>query len=159
MTNEFEWDNGEDAFPGENVPLTGDKRTEARICAVQAIFQAGAMKMDIRDSQKDFEGGRLATRKADKKLFALICGEAGEGAERYATMMGAEVQEGWDWARMDGVLKAILLAAAAELTANAGVSVAVVVNEYVNISKGFLPADQVGFVHRALDSLGKKIRG
>jgi len=158
-TDTFAWDNGEDAFPAERGQLTGDRRTEARLCAVQALYQAMVMGRDPRDIAKEFEGGQLARCKADKKLFALIMGEAGEGAERYKAMLLAEVREGWEWARMDPVLRALGWAGAAELTANAETPVAVLVSEYLNIGKAFVQHDEVAYLNRLLDSVAKKVRG
>lgn len=159
MTTEFDWEAGDDAFPLENSPLTEDKRTEARICAVQALYQALLMGRDVADISKEFELARLGRRKADKKLFGLISGEAGEGKDRYFTMIKSSLREDWPWERLDNVLKALLWAGLAEMTANSAVGLPVVVNEYVNISKGFLPPEQVGFVNRTLDAVGKSIRG
>lgn len=158
MTEEFNWELGEDAFPPENKGLTGDSRTEARLCAVQGLYQAIVMPKDARDVAEEFEG-RLGKRKADKKLFRMIMAEAGEGAERFKVMLEAELQEGWDWTRVDPVLRALAWAGAAELTANADVPVAVVVNEYLNISKAFVAPDEVGYLHKTLDGVAKKIRG
>lgn len=154
----FDWEAGEDAFPLENVRLTPDDRTEARLCAVQVLYQALVMGRDARDAAKDFSP-KLGKRKADKKLFGLITAEAGEGAERYKTLLEAELREGWEWARVDPVLRALAWAGAAELTAHEGVSVAVVVSEYLNIAKAFVGPEETAYLHRVLDGVGKKVRG
>lgn len=159
ITEEFQWDNGEDAFPLDHAPLTEDRRTEARICAVQALYQALMTRRDALDIQKEFELKRLKARKADKKLFALVIGEASAGHNRLETLMKSGLREDWPWERIDAVLKALGWAAAAELTANADTPVAVILNEYINISKGFLPEDQVKFAHVWLDGMAQKIRG
>ncbi len=162
MTNdfvsEFDWDGGDDAFPPENTGLTGDSRTEARLCAVQGLYQALVMPKDARDVAGEFEA-KLGRRKADKKLFRAIMNEAGEGTERFKLMLEAELQEGWEWNRVDPVLRALAWAGAAELTANPEVPVAVLVNEYLNISKAFVAPDEVSYLHRTLDSVAKKVRG
>ena len=158
FVSEFEWDAGEDAFPPENTGLTGDSRTEARLCAVQGLYQAIVMPKDARDVAEEFEG-RLGKRKADKKMFRAIMAEAGEGSERYKAMLEAELQEGWEWNRVDPVLRALAWAGSAELTSNPEVPVAVLVNEYLNIAKAFVTPDEVGYLHRSLDSVAKKIRG
>lgn len=155
---EFDWDNGEDAFPSETKGLTGDSRTEARLCAVQGLYQALVMPKDPRDVVEEFEA-KLGKRKADKKMFRAIMAEAGEGAERYKTMLEAELQEGWEWNRVNPVLRALAWAGAAELTSNPEVPVAVLVNEYLNISKAFVEADEVAYLNRTLDSVAKKVRG
>lgn len=158
MTEEFNWEMGEDAFPPENTGLTGDSRTEARLCAVQGLYQSIIMLKDARDVAAEFEG-RLGKRKADKKMFRAIMAEAGEGTERYKTLLAAELQEGWEWNRVDPVLRALAWAGAAELTSNPDVPVAVLVNEYLNISKAFVTPEEVGYLNKTLDSVAKKVRG
>lgn len=158
MTEEFNWELGEDAFPPENKGLTGDSRTEARLCAVQGLYQALVMPRDARDVAEEFEG-KLGKRKADKKLFRAIMNEAGEGTERFKTMLEAELQEGWEWSRVDPVLRALAWAGAAELTVNTDAPVAVIVSEYLNISKAFVGNDEVSYLNKTLDGVAKKVRG
>lgn len=126
---------------------------------VQGLYQSLLMGKHVADIAKEFELARLGKRKADKKLFALVMGEAAAGGERYKEMISSNLSDGWTWERVDMVLRAVLWAGCAELTANDKAGLPVVVNEYVNISKGFLDAEQVKFVNRMLDGLGKKIRG
>lgn len=158
FVSSMDWDAGEDAFPSEIKGLTGDSRTEARLCVVQGLYQALVMPKDARDVAEEFEG-RLGKRKADKKMYRAIMAEAGEGAERYKTMLEAELVEGWEWSRVDPVLRALAWAGAAELTANPEVPVAVLVSEYLNISKAFVTPEEVGYLNRTLDSVAKKVRG
>ncbi len=158
FVSELDWDNGEDAFPPENSGLTGDSRTEARLCAVQSLYTSLVMPRDARDVAADFET-KLNKRKADKKLYRAIMAEAGEGTERYRTLLEAELQEGWEWNRMDPVLRALAWAGSAELTANAEVPVAVIISEYLNISKAFVTNDEVSYLNKTLDGVAKKVRG
>lgn len=158
FVSSMDWDNGEDAFPPENSGLTGDSRTEARLCAVQSLYTSLVMPRDARDVAVDFST-RLNKRKADKKLYRAIMAEAGEGAERYRTLLEAELQEGWEWDRMDPVLRALAWAGAAELAANPDAPVAVIISEYLNISKAFVTPDEVSYLNKTLDSVAKKVRG
>lgn len=158
LTSEFDWDSGEDAFPSEHAPLVADRRTEARIYAGQALFNALVMERHPLDVLEEFEK-KIGRRKADKKLFRLILTEAANTPERYKTLLEQEIREGWTWSRTDPVLRALAWAGAAELTAHGDVSIAVILNEYINISKGFIKADEVSYLHRILDSVAKKVRG
>lgn len=155
---EFEWEKGDDAFPLEGEQLTGDRRTEARLCAVQVVFQAKAMGAHVHDIAGEFLPN-VKKRKADKKLFALITEESGVGADRYEAMIAAHLLEGWSLDRLDPVHFALLWAACAELTANIEVGPKIILNEYLNISKGFAKAEDVAFINAALDRLARKIRG
>lgn len=153
------WLQGEDAFPEDNGSLTGHPRTEARLCAVQALFSAGQRGLDPRDAAVDFLAG-VKARKADAALFAAVATEAGEGTERYAAMLAAQASDEWPIDRMDPVHRALLWAAAAELTAMSETPAKVVISEYLNIAKGFAAKpSEVGFINAMLDKLAVKIRG
>lgn len=157
------WEGGEDAFPPENENLTGDRRTEARLCAVQALFQVIVADADGRTVARDFTAGRVKRTGADKKLFALIMAEAiGEAPvdnrTRYRDLVAAHLLEGWTLDRLDPVQYALLWAAAAELSAHTQVGPKVVINEFMNISKGFAKPEEVAFVNAALDRMARKLR-
>ncbi|PIZ30916.1 MAG: hypothetical protein COY40_03455 [Alphaproteobacteria bacterium CG_4_10_14_0_8_um_filter_53_9] len=158
ITTDLDWDNGEDAFPHERLSLTGDERTEARLATVQVLFWARSRDVDIRDVSGDFRG-RLKVRKANKKLYDLLVDELAGGLDRYETMLSAHLLENWTLDRLDPVLACVLMVAFAEMAANDEAPLPVLYNEYLNISKGFAPAEDVGFVNKVLEVVGKKVRG
>jgi N utilization substance protein B len=154
------WETGDDAFPLENTPLVKDSRTEARICAVQALFQAKARGQDVAEVAKEFEGARLKKRKADKKLFEAVTAEAARGAERHDALIRANLLAEWPAERLDAVHYALLWAATAELFARAEVKPPVVINEFVNIAKGFAASpEEVAFINATLDKIARSVRG
>jgi N utilization substance protein B len=154
------WELGDDAFPLENTPLVADSRTEARICAVQALFQARARGQAVAEVAKEFGTARLKKRKADKKLFELITAEAERGGERHAQLITANLIDGWTPERLDAVHHALLWAATAELFARADVKPPVVINEFVNIAKGFAARpEEVAFINATLDKIARAVRG
>lgn len=156
---ETDWDAGDDAFPRDGKNLSGDARTEARVCAVQALFSARSMGETV----DDVAAGMLAdvkARKADAAVFAAIVSEAGDGAGRYETLIANHLLDEWPMSRLDPVLYALLWAACAELAARPDVPVKVVINEFLNIAKGFASKpSEVGFVNVVLDRVAPKIRG
>lgn len=158
----FDWSAGEDAFPAENENLTGDRRTEARLCVVQALFtmiiQNDADAVSGLVVMKEFLNGRVKRTAADKKLFTLVMDEAVRDAARYRSMLEAQLLEGWTLERIDPVQYALMWAAAAELSANTSVGPKVVLNEFVNIAKGFAKPDEVAFINAAMDSMARAIR-
>ncbi|MCP5404885.1 MAG: transcription antitermination factor NusB [Pseudomonadaceae bacterium] len=156
---ETDWEKGDDAFPATEASLSGDRRTEARVCAVQVLFAARKMNEPVDEVAAEFLAD-VKARKADAALFAEIVAEAGEGAVRYRELIGAHMLDEWPLERLDPVLYALLWAACAELSVRPDLPVKVVVNEFLNIAKGFAskPAE-VGFVHVVLDRVAGKIRG
>lgn len=146
----------DDVSPTANQ--TGHPRTEARLVAVQALFAARTMGSEVSDVAADLLPD-AKKRKADAALFAAIVAEAGEGANRYTTMLAAHMNDEWTIDRLDPVHYAILWAAAAELAAMPGTPTKVIINEYLNLAKGFesQPAE-VGFLNAVLDKLAGKLR-
>lgn len=153
-----DWLAGEDAFPESDTNLTGDRRTEARLCAVQALFQAVVGHADAATATKDFLADQVKRRNADKKIFLLIMDEAGSAQPRYMELLKAHLLENWTLERIDPVQVALLWAAAAELTAHVAVSPKVTINEFLNIAKGFAKPEEVAFVNAVLDRMVKQLR-
>ena len=153
------WQQGEDAFPKLRGSLTGDSRTEARVCAVQCLFAARASNGDVAETAADLLE-EVKSRKADKVLFAVITTEAGEGAVRYQSLIKVQLLEEWPLDRLDPVLYALLWAAAAELTSRPDTPAKVVMNEFINIAKGFASKpSEVGFVNVVLERISGVVRG
>lgn len=155
--HDFDWENGEDAFPDHTRPLVEDGRTEARIVLVQWAAQALLVGEPMALSAEIFQS-QAKRRKADKKLWALLSAELPTQEERYMALVQAHFKENWPWVRTNVVLRGLLMAAAAELTANPGLGTGAIVNEYMNIAKGFLPTDEVAFCRATLEKLVTVIR-
>ncbi|MFZ2587401.1 MAG: transcription antitermination factor NusB [Alphaproteobacteria bacterium] len=153
------WQQGEDAFPKLRGSLTGDSRTEARVCAVQCLFAAKASGVEVAEMAADLLD-EVKARKADKVLFAVVTAEAGESAARYQTLIKANLVDEWPFDRLDPVHIALLWAAAAELTARPETPAKVVMNEFINIAKGFASKpSEVGFINVVLEKMSVAIRG
>lgn len=153
----FDWEGGEDAFPAHDKPLVEDRRTEARIASVQLVAQALLMGTTVAEGRPAFEALQ-SKRKIEKKLFALLADELQTGAERYTALVKTHLHASWTWERTNVVLRAILMASAAELTAQPTLPTGVVMEEYMNIAKGFLPAEEVSFTRASLEKLVSAIR-
>lgn len=149
-------DTDEQTLP--TVSQTGHPRTEARLIAVQTLFAARAMGSEVSDVAADLLAN-AKQRKADAALYASIVAEAGEGTNRYAAMLANHMTDEWPLERIDPVHYAILWSAASELSCMPETPTKVVINEYLNIAKGFQgqPAE-VGFLNAVLDKLAAKIR-
>jgi transcription termination factor NusB len=155
--HDFDWENGDDAFPDHTRPLVEDGRTEARIVMVQWTAQALLVGEPMALSAEIFQS-QTKRRKADKKVWALLAEELPPHEQRYASLVQAHFRENWPWERTDVVLRGLLMAAAAELTANPSLGTGAVVNEYMNIAKGFLSAEDVAFCRATLEKLVTAIR-
>ena len=140
-------------------------RSAARLAAVQALYQ------------QEMEGtptARLLHEFHDHRLGATIEGEtyaeaeisffddlvAGTLARRdeIDALIAERLSEGWTLERMDKPMKAILRVGAYELIARRDVTVATVINEYLDVAEAFYDQREKGFVKGLLDAIAKNAR-
>lgn len=148
----------DDIFPPEGESLTGNPRTEARLLAIQALYQniqTGDAFKHIRD---DFLNTYVRVREADKKLFRALVDDIAENHARYEELVEAQLAENWSLERLGLVERCTLMVAASEFTCRLNTPFKVIINEFVNISKGFLEDEGVKFVNAAVDKLARIIR-
>ena len=97
-------------------------------------------------------------RDADRPLFKdVVEGPASHRDELEKTVSGALAQD-WTWARIDRLVRAILLAGAYELVHRQDVPARVVINEYVEISHAFYDKGEPNFVNSVLDRVARQAR-
>ena len=150
----------EDVFPDDTKSLTGHPFTEARLCAVQAIFQANLNEQPFKEVAVQFKLFQIKKRKADKKLFIAILEDIGDQStfERYQEMIQSGLNEKWTYDRLGSIEKALLTAAISEFYVKPETPKKVIINEFLNISKGFLKPDEVNFVNGILDKIAAQVR-
>lgn len=136
---------------------TGAGRRRARIAAVQALYQIDIATAPASLVVPEFMAHRLEAD-TDQAFFAeLVKGTMADKADIDALIDGA-LMAGWSVARLEIILKEILRAGAFELWRRADVPMAVVVNEYVDITHAFFDGSQPGMVNGILDRLGRQLR-
>ncbi|GBQ92183.1 transcription antitermination factor NusB [Acetobacter nitrogenifigens DSM 23921 = NBRC 105050] len=145
-------------------------RTAARVAAVQALFQieqgADAPENVIRQfvthrfgtplSGETFEEGHIP--EADIHLFTEITRRASATSSRRAALLSETLPASWPVNRLDPVLRAILVAAIAELDAPEAPPAGVVINEYLDVAHGFFSGDETKLVNGVLDGVAKRLR-
>ncbi|MCW5715396.1 MAG: transcription antitermination factor NusB [Bauldia sp.] len=119
----------------------------------------------IEEVLAEFETWRLGQeldgdtyRGADAAFFRdLVRGVVAEQRELDARIHESLV-EGWPLARLDVTLRAILRAAAWELSAKRDVPARVVITEFVDVAKAFFGSDEPRMVNGVLDTLARGYR-
>jgi N utilization substance protein B len=148
----------------------GRPRTGARVAAVQALFQSeqtGESTETVADQfirhrigagegADSFEDGGVPL--AHIPLFQAILGAAATGAEAGDAEIRAHLQKDWTLERLDPVLRAVLRAAAAELLAGKEPPARVVINEYLDVVRGFLDEETSRFANGVLDAMAHALR-
>jgi transcription antitermination protein NusB len=144
---------------------TPSRRQAARLAAVQALYQwqegehAPAEIIEQFLSIRTGETGEGGMRRdADRPLFKdVVEGTVAHKDTLEQTVSGA-LAEGWTWARVDRLVRAILLAGAYELVHRSDVPPKVAINEYVEIAHAFYDQGEPNFVNSVLDRVARQAR-
>jgi N utilization substance protein B len=145
-------------------------RTASRVAAVQALFQseqAGDNAEAVIDQfvrhrlgelpgTGGFEDGRVPD--AEVPLFASIVRAAVTQQDTIDAMLVEALPAEWPLARIDPVLRALMRAGGAELAMSNGPPAKVVINEYLDVARGFFPGAESGMANAVLDRLARLLR-
>jgi N utilization substance protein B len=141
------------------------RRQAARLAAVQALYQWQEGQDQPADIIEQFlkvrtgEAGEAGMRRdADKPLFKDVVEGAAAHKDELEKTVSAALAEDWNWARIDRLVRAILLAAAYELIHRRDVPPRVVINEYVEIAHAFYEKRESTFVNSVLDRVARQER-
>jgi N utilization substance protein B len=145
-------------------------RTASRVAAVQALFQAEQAgdspetvidqfvrhRLGVLEGQDGFEDGRIPD--AEVPLFQRVVREAVRRQDKIDPLLAGSLPEEWPLPRLDPVLRALLRAGAAELSMTDGPPAKVVINEYLDIARGFFTGPEPGLANAVLDRLAHELR-
>ena len=140
-------------------------RSAARLAAVQALYQIEFGGGDPEQVAAEFLDRRLGTEvdgertaAADPEFFrAVVRGSAARAAE-IDPLLAEALRPGRGPERLDGVLRAILRAAAFELLGRRDVPAPVVIDEYLNVARAFYAGSEPGLVNGVLDAVARRLR-
>jgi N utilization substance protein B len=141
------------------------RRQAARLAAVQALYQWQEGQHGPAEIVEQFlsvrtgeagEGGMR--RDADRPLFKdVVEGSVAHKDELEQTVSDA-LAEGWTWARVDRLVRAILLAGTYELVHRKDVPPKVAINEYVEVAHAFYDQGEPNFINSVLDKVARRAR-
>ena len=141
------------------------KKSAARLYAVQALFQMEAVGQTVDKVRREFETHRFGAIyeddemvEGDTDLFRQILEEAVNWQARIDQMTDRALVAKWPIDRIDPVLRALFRAAGAELTLPA-TPPRVVITEYVDVAHAFFPdGREPKFVNAVLDHMAREAR-
>jgi N utilization substance protein B len=141
---------------------TTNKRTTARLAAVQAIYQMDVGDTTLEEILVEFSAFRLGKEiegeqylPADSDFFSQIVKGVIKNQLEIDPLIDASLNDEWHVSKIDSTLRAILRAGAFELLGRKDIPAKVVINEYVDIAKSFFDADVSGMVNGVLDNIAK----
>ena len=140
-------------------------RSQARLAAVQALYQMDLAKTDLNDLIAEFAAHRFGedaedhtVAQADLGLFAEIVRGVVARQMEIDPPLDAQLAVGWRLNRIDAIIRATLRSAMFELLARPDVPARAVINEYVEVAKAFFASDEPKVVNAVLDKLARKVR-
>jgi transcription antitermination protein NusB len=149
-----------------NVRRTGSKaRSAARLAAVQALYQQEMDNTPIARLLDEFHRHRLGATiedveyaDAEVDFFDDLVRGVDARRDEIDAAVSPRLGQGWNLARLDRPLRAILRTGTYELLARADVPTATVIKEYVDLADAFYGKRETGFVNGLLDAVSKDVR-
>ena len=142
-----------------------NKRSVARLAAVQALYQMDVTGRPADDVAKEFELFRLAQEIDGERLgdvdipwFRSVLAGVVERQRAIDGRIDAALAEGWPLRRIDLTLRAVLRAGVFELGERPEVPARVAINEYVEVAKAFFSEDEPKIVNAVLDRIARDLR-
>ncbi len=144
----------------DTVNRKQNRRSNARLAAVQALYQMDIAQTDLSDVMdeflmhrlgKDVEGEQMS--KADITFFKdLLTGII--GAQRdLDPLIDTHLATTWRLNRIDSTLRAILRGGAYELVCRKDVPANVVISEYIDVAHAFFEKDEPKVVNAVLQNI------
>jgi transcription antitermination protein NusB len=147
----------------------GLARSQARLAAVQALYQMDLAETDLAAVIEEFKAHRLGAGEdagaeavtgcaADTEHFSEVLRGVVRRQREIDPLIDQQLAQGWRLTRIDSILRAILRAGAFELIELNAVPPRVVISEYVEVAHAFFEGDEPRVVNGVLDSLARKLR-
>ena len=140
-------------------------RSAARLAAVQALYQQEMEGTPMARLLDEFHQHRLGAviedveyTDAEVDFFDDVVRGVEARRDEIDAAIGRRLSAGWNLARLDRPMRAILRAGAYELIARADVPKATIISEYVDVADAFYDKREKGFVNGLLDGIAKAVR-
>ena len=141
------------------------KKSAARLYAVQALFQMEHSSLSIDQVRGEFEDHRFGAvyegeemAEGNVDLFRDLLENAVESQGAVDQMTDRALVEKWPLKRIDPTLRALFRAAGAELM-KSNTPPKVVINEFVDVAKAFFPdGREPKFVNAVLDHMAREAK-
>ena len=140
-------------------------RSQARLAAVQALYQMDLAETDVAAVIEEFKAHRLGREvengtaaQADPEHFARVLEGVVAHQREIDPLIDRQLAQGWRLERIDSIVRAILRAAAFELTGLTDIPARVVISEYIDVAHAFFEGDEPRVVNGVLDQLARKLR-
>lgn len=142
-----------------------DRRRQARLAAVQALYQVELGEVSPRSVITEFLNHRLKEEidgvrlgRIDRSLFGELVERVPQQRRELQDMIAGALDEDWPIDRLERLLRIILECGVYELAERPAVPLNIVITEYVELARAFFDSREPGMVNAVLDHLGNILR-
>lgn len=142
-----------------------NRRSAARLAAVQALYQMDLAGTGVNEILNEFESHWIGREvegtqylPAQKAFFRDIVTGVVREQRTLDPLIDAALAKGWPLKRIEAVLRAILRAGAFELAHRADVPARVAIAEYADVAAAFVGAEETAMVNAVLEDLARQLR-
>jgi N utilization substance protein B len=142
-----------------------DRRRQARLAAVQALYQVELGSASPRSVIAEFLQHRLEEEidgirlgRIDRSLFGELVEHVSRQRTELEDMIAGALDEDWPLERLERLLRIILACGVYELAERPNVPLSIVITEYVELARAFFDSREPAFVNAVLDRLGNVLR-
>src|SRR5437588_6373747 len=142
-----------------------NRRSAARLAAVQALYQMDIAGTGLNDILAEFEGHWIGREvegaqylPAEAAFFRDVVSGVVREQRKLDPLIDDALARGWPLKRIEAIMRAVLRAGAYELDHRSDVPARVVVAEYVDVANAFVDRDETGMVNAVLDQIARQLR-
>ena len=153
------------ARPAPKLERKGNRRSAARLAAVQALYQMDIAGTGLNEILAEFKTHWLGREvegeqylPAQEAFFHDIIEGVVREQRKLDPLIDHALSKGWPLKRIEALLRAVLRAGAYELGHRTDVPARTVVSEYVDVAHAFVDRDETGLVNAVLDELAHYLR-
>ena len=143
----------------------GNKRANARLAAVQALYQMDVTGKGLTDIFAEFETYWIGQeiegeqyRPAELAFFRDTVSGVLKDQMAIDQLVDGALVEGWPLTRIEALMRAILRAGTYELKKRKDIPPRVSISEYVDVASAFFAREESGMINAVLDVVGRKLR-
>lgn len=142
-----------------------DRRRQARLAAVQALYQVElghltprSVVMEFLQHRLDEDNEGLRLGRIDRSLFGELVEGVSERRAELAAMIDGGLDAAWSFDRLETLLRIILVCGAYELAQRPAVPAQIVMDEYLDLAHAFFDDREPALVNGVLDRLARTLR-
>jgi N utilization substance protein B len=150
---------------GNGGPRKANRRSAARLAAVQALYQMDMTAAGLNEILAQFESHWLGREvegeqylPAEAAFFRDIVSGVVNAQRDLDPRIDAALEATWPLKRIEAILRSVLRAGAYELEKRTDIPARVIVSEYVDVAHAFVDKTETGMVNAVLDRLARSAR-